>query len=109
MIYALVFAVPSYFYFGFLAYASVMNRGGWAKLTIEGKILGGPWLLLFGAIDYTVNWTVACLIFWQLPAWSIRTLSRRMAYILSTAPNSWRGKLAAFIVGRDLLPYTKSY
>lgn len=103
------FGFLSFFYFGFLAYASVMNRGGWSKLTIEGKIFAGPWLLVFGVGDYAFNWTFGSIIFLQFPGWSIRTLSRRMAHNIATTPNSWRGKIAAWVVGRDLIPYTKEY
>jgi hypothetical protein len=108
-LFVFAYAYLCLFYFGFLAYASLMNRGGWTKLTLEGKVFAGLPFLAFGLLDVVFNVTVGSLLFLQLPTAKTLTLSKRMKSNIDTAPGTWRGKLAAVIVGRDLLPFTKDY
>lgn len=74
---------------GFLSYCAV--RPVWRLLPWYAKAILAP-LAVFIVVDVVFNWTLAWLIFWQLPKGKKWTLTERCVALKTDT--SWRGILA---------------
>jgi hypothetical protein len=90
----------------------------WQRLTYVHKILIGPLVGVFGALDVLLNFTLASLVFWRSPP-SLRhveafkhpfywTLMHRLA-VYKNNPNGWRQRLAVFVCEKVLDPFRYGY
>jgi len=88
------------FYWGFAAAISVYRL--WLKGTLNtwNKVLYAPLLLLFGAVDVTLNYTVL-IVTMGLPPAGCYTISARMDYY-HHFPCGWKTTVATFVCERLL-------
>ena len=77
---------------GFLSYCAL--RPVWRVLPAYSQIILAP-LAVFFLVDIAFNWSIAWLIFWQLPQGKPWTLTERCVALLQNM--TWRGKLAKTI------------
>ncbi|GAB2181824.1 hypothetical protein DLREEDagrD3_20470 [Denitratisoma sp. agr-D3] len=87
------------FYFAFLAVMALRNR--WSNLYTVTKVIVIPGVLVAVLFDILFNWTVATVLFLDLPREA--TFSQRLGRYIPRS--DWRGSLARWICSRLLDPF----
>lgn len=87
-------------YLLWVLYVFVMSvKQRWADLPMASKILGAPVALVGYALDVAINWSIAVVVFMDLP--HEKTLTER----LHRYTDGWRHTVARFICQHLLNPF----
>jgi len=89
----------------FIVTANIIKRYKEGELSTSMKIIGWPVVIAFFLCDMAYNITYGTILFWQWPNYKRLTLTARLTYILRTAPDSWRGKIAMFMCKYMIEPW----
>jgi len=73
------------------------------SLTRTAWVVGFPWIVLAILVDWVVNWTIATLLFWDLPRSRSELVTGRFQRYL-TGDTGWRAKSASWVCSH-LLDY----
>ncbi len=73
------------------------------RLTPVALVLASPALVLGYAVDLSVNWTLATLLFWQWPQRPLELVTDRLTRYISTS-SGWRTAPALWVC-QTLLDY----
>ena len=94
-------AVLFWLMFGLYALVMGLYRAKLAgKLTPEQWVLGMPYVAVGIALDVLLNWTIGSLLLWDLPR--ERVMTTHMKRLRRDAPDSWGGRVSAWICDQGL-------
>lgn len=94
-----VFLLTYVFYFAFLAVMALKSK--WDSLYTVTKVIALPGVIAAALLDIGFNWTIAVVLFLDLPREA--TFSQRLGRYVPL--QTWRGTLARWICSRLLDPF----
>lgn len=91
------------FWLGYLAVCGIYV--GWRKAPIWVQVLLAPVVLSVLGVDVLFNYTLASVLFFQLPPRGCYTMTERISTYKDGDQYSWRGKFGKFICANMLDPF----